>query len=98
MVCLIKRPGYMLGLAAPRQSPTCLSWEQAAFQARFKQWDQTCEFTLALPVLQAFYEDLSVLLEYCRQIQDRTHDGPAIPGGAAGMPGQPANISSPEAR
>jgi hypothetical protein len=39
-----------------------------------------------------------VLLEYCRQIQDRTHDGPAIPGGAAGMPGQPANISSPEAR
>ena len=67
VVCLIKRASYMLTLDVPRHSPARLSLAHAALHARLQQGDQPCEFTLAPLELKAFYEDLSVVLDYLRE-------------------------------
>ena len=66
IIYLVKRPSYTLAIAAPRLSPTRLSWEQAMFQAQLKRWGPLGCCVLNPPELEAFYEDLRGLVEYLR--------------------------------
>jgi hypothetical protein len=67
VIYLVKRPSYTLAIAAPRPSPTRLSWEQAVFQAQLKWWGPLGSCVLNPPELEAFYEDLRGLIEYLRE-------------------------------
>jgi hypothetical protein len=64
VIYLVKRPSYTLAIAAPRLSPTQLSWEQAVFQAQFKRQGQLWSCVLNPLELEALYEDLRGLVEY----------------------------------
>jgi hypothetical protein len=64
VLCLIKRSGYELVVAAPMQSPTCPNSGQVCVQARHKQRGQTWEYILTRQELEAFHEDLGVVMDY----------------------------------
>jgi hypothetical protein len=83
VLCLIKRSGYELVVAAPMQSPTWPSWEQVRVQDRLKQRGQAWECILTRRELQTFYEDLAVVMEYLRHGRAEPQDTLVAVGRAA---------------
>jgi hypothetical protein len=64
VIYLVKRPSYVLAIAAPRLSPSSLSWEQAVVQAQLKRPGQLWSCVLNPSELEALYEDLRELVAY----------------------------------
>jgi hypothetical protein len=95
VVCLIKRPGYVFALAAPWQSPTRLSLAHAALHAQLTQRDQPCEFSLAPLELEAFYEDLRVVIDYLQGGCDQPPAFRAAPD-TTGLPGPYTDTPLPD--
>jgi hypothetical protein len=72
VVYLTKRPGYTLALAAPRPSPSRLSWERAVVQVHLTRRGPLGACVLHPSGLEAFYEDLRGLVAYLRERRGRS--------------------------
>jgi hypothetical protein len=83
VLCLVKRSGYELVVAAPMRSPSPPSWEQVRVQVRLNQQGQTWEYILTRRALEAFYQDLGGLMEYLRQGRAKPQDALVVVDRAA---------------